>query len=113
MKNRTWTRNKHADGQILAGRLIQLLTFGLFAVALTNAAYAGPREQAKRIHDRLAGVPPSETVLGNMEADILSGQPLQAAITAMEDPNSCSMNVGSSIRRRALSTRCSDQTELS
>ena len=87
MKNRTWTRNKHADGQILAGRLIQLLTFGLFAVALTNAAYAGPREQAKRIHDRLAGVPPSETVLGNMEANILSGQPLQAAITAMEDPN--------------------------
>ena len=87
MKNRTWTRNKHADGQRLAGRLIQLLTFGLLGVALSTAAFAGPREQAKRIHDRLAGVPPSETTLSAMEADILAGQPLTAAFAAMDDPN--------------------------
>jgi hypothetical protein len=87
MKNRTWTRNEHAVGQHLAGRLIQLLMFGLLGVALTTAAYAGPREQAKRIHDRLAGVPPSESVLSTMEANILAGQPLQAAYTAMDDAN--------------------------
>jgi hypothetical protein len=87
MKNRTWTRNEHAVGQQLAGRLIQLLMFGLLGVALTTAAYAGPREQAKRIHDRLAGVPPSESVLSAMEADIAAGQALSAAYTAMEDPN--------------------------
>ena len=87
MKNRTWTRNEHAVGQHLAGRLIQLLMFGLLGVALTTAAYAGPREQAKRIHDRLAGVPPSESVLSAMEADRAAGQPLSAAYTAMEDPN--------------------------
>jgi hypothetical protein len=87
MKNRTWTRNEHAVGQHLAGRLIQLLMFGLLGIALTTAAYAGPREQAKRIHDRLAGVPPSESVLSAMEANILAGQPLQAAYTAMDDPN--------------------------
>jgi len=87
MKNRTWTRIKHADGHIPAGRLIQLLAFALLGVAITCTAYAGPREQAKRIHDRLAGVPPSEAVLSDMESDILAGQPLQAAITAMEDPS--------------------------
>lgn len=87
MKNRTWTRNKHADGHRWTGRLVQWLTFGLLSVALTSAAYAGPREQAKRIHDRLAGVPPTEAVLSAMEADIAAGQPLQAAITAMEDPS--------------------------
>jgi hypothetical protein len=87
MKNRTWTRNEHAVGQHLAERLIQLLMFGLLCVALTSAAYAGPREQAKRIHDRLAGVPPSESVLSAMEANILAGQPLQAAYTAMDDAN--------------------------
>ena len=87
MKNRTWTRNEHAVGQHLAGRLIQLLMFGLLGVALTTAAYAGPREQAKRIHDRLAGVPPSESVLSAMEANILGGQPLQAAYAAMDDAN--------------------------
>ena len=67
MKNRTWTRNRHADGQNLVGRLIQLVTFGFLSVALISTASAGPREQAKRIHDRLAGVPPSESVLQLME----------------------------------------------
>ena len=75
MNNRTWTRNKHADGRSLTGRLIQLVTFGMLSVALTSAAYAGPREQAKRIHDRLAGVPPTEAVLQLMEAEVDPGQP--------------------------------------
>jgi hypothetical protein len=90
MKNRTWTRSKHADGQYLAGRLIQLVTFGLLSVALISTASAGPREQAKRIHDRLAGVPPTESVLQSMEAEVDVGQPgtaIDAAYRAMEDPN--------------------------
>ena len=90
MKNRTWTRNKHADGRERAGRMIQLLTFGLLGVALTGTVFAGPREQAKRIHDRLAGVPPSETVLQQMEAEVDPGQPgtaIDAAYRAMNDPN--------------------------
>jgi hypothetical protein len=51
---------------------------------------AGPREQAKRIHDRLAGVPPSETVLADMEAAVDPGQPgtaIDAAFTAMDNAN--------------------------
>ncbi len=46
---------------------------------------AGERERAKRIHDRIAGVPPSETVLNDMEADIRDGKALDAAFTAMEN----------------------------
>ena len=90
MKNRTWTRNKHADGRERAGRMIQLLTFGLFGVALTGNVFAGPREQAKRIHDRLAGVPPTEAVLQQMEAEVDTGQPgspIDAAYRAMNNPN--------------------------
>ncbi|MCW9024404.1 MAG: hypothetical protein OQK73_06945, partial [Gammaproteobacteria bacterium] len=34
---------------------------------------AGPYEQARRIHDRLAGVPPSQTVLQQMVDDINAG----------------------------------------
>ena len=63
MKNRMWTRNKHADGCRKAGRLIQLATLGLFYIGLISTpalAQEGPREYAKRIHDRLAGVPPRE-----------------------------------------------------
>ena len=49
------------------------------------AAVAGPREQAKRMHDRIAGVPPTETVLTQMAADISSGDPIAAAYIAMDN----------------------------
>ena len=90
MNNWTWTRNKHADGQRMAGRLVQFVSFGLVSVSLATAAYAGPREQARRIHDRLAGVPPTEAVLQAMEAEVDIGQPgtaIDAAYRAMEDPS--------------------------
>ena len=41
--------------------------------ACAAAANAGPREQAKRMHDRIAGVPPTNSVLGAMEAAIGDG----------------------------------------
>lgn len=63
---------------------------GLLGTILISVAQAGPREQAKRIHDRLAGVPPTEAVLSSMEADVdpfQNNNPLAAAYTAMDDPN--------------------------
>lgn len=51
-----------------------------------GAAQAGPREQAKRMHDRIAGVPPDDAVLSAMEADISAGRPLDAAYLAMDNP---------------------------
>ncbi len=49
---------------------------------------ADARSQAKRIHDRLAGVPPTPAVLDEMEA-LLGSDPSgkTAAEKAMEDPN--------------------------
>lgn len=44
---------------------------------------AGAREQAKQIHDRLAGVPPAASVLDAMEQDIIDGDPEAAAARAM------------------------------
>jgi hypothetical protein len=54
--------------------------------ACAAAASAGPREQAKRMHDRIAGVPPSATVLGQMEAEIAGGRADAAALIAMDNP---------------------------
>jgi hypothetical protein len=48
-------------------------------------AEAGPREQARRLHDRLAGVPPTEAVLAAMEANIAASNPVAAAYTAMDN----------------------------
>jgi hypothetical protein len=93
MKNRMWTRNRHADSRLVIGRIVRLATLGLFCFGLIGTpaqAQEGPREYAKRIHDRLAGVPPTDSVLNLMEAEVDPGQagtPMDAAFRAMENPN--------------------------
>ncbi len=63
---------------------------GTAALALTLAlalsAGAGPREQAKRIHDRLVGVPPSGAELDTLATMIAGGDALGAALRAMDHP---------------------------
>jgi hypothetical protein len=63
------------------------LAAGAMALALTLPALAGQREQAKRMHDRLTGVPPTAAVLDRMEAEITAGKPTAAAMIAMDGPN--------------------------
>ncbi|MFT5450887.1 MAG: hypothetical protein ACI9N9_000367 [Enterobacterales bacterium] len=52
-----------------------------------STAQAGPREQAKRIHERLAGVSPSESVLSTMTSQLNAGNGIDASMTAMENPH--------------------------
>ncbi len=54
-------------------------------LALTSNAIAGPREQALQIHNRVAGIPPSETVLIQMAQDIAAGRVSDAVDTAMDN----------------------------
>jgi hypothetical protein len=69
-------------------QLLLCIVLGSYA-----SAQAGDleRRQAKRMHDRLAGIPPSETVLTSMEAAIVGGDAFGAALLAME--NSAFYNV--------------------
>ena len=73
-----------------AGSYGRRLALSLMALSLllfgASDAFAGDRERAKRIHDRLAGVPPTDTVLADMQSDVLAGNPELAAITAMDNP---------------------------
>jgi hypothetical protein len=70
----------------MRGRAIGVaLAVGLVAFAAQTAA-AGPREQAKRIYDRVVGVPPTDAVLTTMTSQIQGGDPVAAAYTAMNDP---------------------------
>lgn len=62
-----------------------LLALSLAGIGLCQGAFAGSLEQAKRIHDRLAGVPPEESVLLAMKADIDGGNMIAAAERAMEN----------------------------
>src|SRR5262245_27511525 len=57
----------------IARRLRRFAVAGLLVLACASPAAAGPREQAKRIHDRLVGVPPTEAVLASMATKIGGG----------------------------------------
>ncbi len=65
---------------------LMLACLVLFLV-ISHPLLAGAKEQARRMHDRIAGVPPSQLVLGQMEAEInVNGDPVAAAYIAMENP---------------------------
>jgi hypothetical protein len=67
-----------------------LLGIGAIMMLVSSQALiadAQDRRQAKRIHDRLAGTPPSPAVLNDMEQTILSGGgAYQAALDVIEGP---------------------------
>jgi hypothetical protein len=77
MKNMTWTKKKFAGRLKSAFGPWQIALIGILMASLVTTAYAGPLErmQAKRIHDRLAGVPPTDAVLQTMENAISSTDP--------------------------------------
>src|SRR5210317_545889 len=85
MKNTTYTKNKFAGGLARVFGPWQIALIGILLAGLMATAYAGPREQAKRIHDRLAGVPPTDAVLQTMQDQIAGGDPVAAAYTAMDN----------------------------
>src|SRR5262245_6334616 len=66
-------------------RLEAAAALAFCSLALVNA-HAGPREQAKRLHDRLVGAPPSAAVLDSMAAKVAAGDALGAANDAMTNP---------------------------
>jgi hypothetical protein len=70
-------------------KVSKLKSVGLACVLATVAiaASANDRDQAKRIHDRIAGVPPSETTLNTMEGLVASGNALGAALIATQSPS--------------------------
>jgi len=84
MNNRMWKKHMHD----VFGILSRFALTALLCTVLVLPANAGFREQAKRIHDRLAGVPPTEAVLQQMEDAInpaLPGDADSAANIAMDN----------------------------
>jgi hypothetical protein len=71
-------------GNLRPGSTILFAAVLLLSLWSVNSL-ADSRDQAKRIHDRIAGVPPTEEVLADMAADIFAGDTQSAAYTAMEN----------------------------
>ncbi len=66
-------------------RIILGLILLLVLLGFVDSSYADSRTQAKRIHDRIAGVAPSMAVLNSMEAKVSSGDAVGAAYIAMQN----------------------------
>ena len=68
-------------------KLVQRIPYlGIFALAFIAAgSAAGPREQALQIHNRVAGIPPSEAVLQSMATHIRNGDVAAAVNIAMDN----------------------------
>lgn len=76
------------ESQFFSKKVMSLTLWLLpcFLLAFSAVSEAGPREQAKRIHDRIAGVPADAATLATMEAQISSGNPKAAAQLALDSP---------------------------
>ena len=64
---------------------MSVLALGVLSLLSANVV-AASLEQAKQLHDRIAGGPASETTLQNMAALLDDGKPIEAAYLAMETP---------------------------
>jgi hypothetical protein len=77
---------KHLVRQIGATKIAVSWAVIIVSLYTLPHTYAGTREQAKRIHDRLAGVPPNNDVLDQMESLVNAGDVRGAADIAMDNP---------------------------
>jgi len=66
------------------GAIAVALALGIGLAGWQSDALAGPREQAKRLHDRIASVPPNDTTLNNMATMIAGGNAIGAAALATQ-----------------------------
>ncbi len=63
------------------------MVLGLLATGWQQPVLAAARDQARRIHDRLTGTPPSDTLLTQMTSMVQSGNALGAARLAIDPTN--------------------------
>lgn len=65
----------------------------------STEAYSGAREQAYRLHNRLASVPPTTETLGQMETLIKNGNAKEAALRAIDNQNFYNITLKNWVKR--------------
>ena len=71
---------------LFKARLTRVSLILALGTVLSTSALADSRDQAKRLHDRIAGVPPDEATLTAMAAEIDANRELDAALMATDAP---------------------------
>ena len=81
----TGTKQQAWGKRVGSGLLKTVAAIVLAGIATSVLATDEQRRQAKRIHDRLTGVAPSEEVLDAMEAELANNGGASAALLAIGD----------------------------
>src|SRR5437879_12125408 len=81
---RSWSRQSHHITRRLS--VLGVAWASALAVQIATPAVAGPRERAKLIYERIAGAPPSATVLDQMATRTATGDLAGAAAIATGAP---------------------------
>ena len=84
----------------------------LVAGVVTATASANDRDKAKRIHDRIAGVPPSEAVLDQMEQLVTNGNAMGAAQIATQNASFYNVTLKNMGQAEIISAVSSNNAEL-
>ena len=72
--------------QVQVHRVMRLGVLFVLAALTSSLGWADARDQAKRIHDRIAGVPPDEATLSAMATEIGNNNAVGAALMATDAP---------------------------
>ncbi|MGC3980286.1 MAG: hypothetical protein QM808_03415 [Steroidobacteraceae bacterium] len=70
-----------------SGVLLAAMVLALIGAGWQHPVQAAARDQAKRIHDRLTGTPPSDTLLTQMTSMVQAGNAIGAARLAIDPSN--------------------------
>jgi hypothetical protein len=73
-----------STSQQKTGRAALLASLGVAACLVAHSGFAGPREQVKRIHDRIAGVPATDAFIDTWAPNV-TGNPGAVAFEAMQN----------------------------
>lgn len=89
--------------KLRATRAVMSVVIMLFlSMLLSSTVSAAPRDQAKRIYDRLTGSPPSTNCLDQLETKVAASNATGAALDAMNDDGSGDKCIGQDFYRVTL-----------
>lgn len=104
------SQRQRSQGRASLAKAVALALAIVSFAAVQQPAEAGPREQAKRMYDRLTGTPPSPAVLDALTTQVGSGSPAELSATALSIMNSSSSFYSVTLKNFATPWTNRDQT---
>ena len=101
MSIKTYQQQETKQNRLLPVVIISVIAAWL-VIGASSSAHAGFRDQAKRIHDRLVGTPPSAACLDQLQTKVTAGNVNEAALDAITNDGGGDQCIGQDFYRVTL-----------